>query len=46
MQDWLEEKERICSGLNFKVIDISEKNEISDFLERQIAFELLQAFIL
>lgn len=44
MQDWLEEKERICSGLNFKVIDISEKNEISDFLERQIAFELLQAF--
>lgn len=44
MQDWLEEKERICSGLNFKVIDISEKDEISDSLERQIAFELLQAF--
>lgn len=44
MQDWLEENERICSDLKFKVIDISEKSEISDSLERQIAFELLQSF--
>jgi hypothetical protein len=44
MQNWLEENERNCSDLKFKVIDISEKNEISDSLERQIAFELLQAF--
>ena len=44
MQDWLEENERICSDLKFKVIDISEKSEITESLEKQIAFELLQSF--